>query len=75
MIGELGMLILNIIYYYMIWIYTLVKWIGIPLFLFGSLLGFGSAISIALTSIVGLGLFYFYLKNVYDIDPIDYFKK
>lgn len=67
--GAIGM----IIYYYVIWVFRLVRWIGIPLFCFGSLLGLGSAMSIALTTIVAIGLFYLYLKKVYDINPMNYF--
>lgn len=64
-----------ILKYYILWTLRLVRWIGIPLFLFGSLLGLGSALSIVLTSVVALGLFYLYLKNVYNIDPLKYFNK
>tara|TARA_B100000902_G_C27322103_1_gene925418 strand:- start:586 stop:864 length:279 start_codon:yes stop_codon:yes gene_type:complete len=72
LIGSVFSFVFRLIYYILIIILpTLIQYVGVPLFLFGCLTGFGVSGAVLLVIIAFFVIYYNYLKRVKNINPYE----
>ena len=66
----------NLLYYSLIVVLpTLIRYVGVPLFLFGCLTGLGVSAAVLLGIMAFLFIYYNYLKKIKNIDPYEKVKE
>ena len=62
-------------YFYTTLLPFLVQYVGIPLFVIGCFIGLASSGAVLVTLIVAGIVYYFYMKKVYGVDPLQELRK
>ena len=79
-IMTLPILVIRLLWGMFFYFYTtilpfLVQYVGIPLFVIGCFMGLAASGAVLVTLIVAGVVYYFYMKKVYGVDPIQEFRK